>query len=138
MARARERVPNDTPSLPQPDRWFAASGPGVAGVVRCPSLLDAGPYRGARGLRADVPGYNFARFAHQNVVWASALARTAAWVEAEDAPRGRELAAFAEPRAHAAVAALFRAGWTAAELSAHNEEHEGADEGAEGWGLENV
>ena len=79
-----------------------------------------------RGLRADVPGYNFARFAHQNTVWASALARTAAWVEAEDAPRGRELAAFAGPDAHAAVASLFAAGWTAAELAALDQDAGGA------------
>lgn len=46
------------------------------------------------------------------------MERLAAWVETENALRGRELAAFAAPHAHVAIAALFKAGWTAADLMA--------------------
>ena len=46
----------DDLSLPDADRWLVASGPGVAGVVHCPSLLGAGPYTDAAGLRESVAG----------------------------------------------------------------------------------
>lgn len=46
----------DDLSLPDADRWIAAAGPGVAGVVHCPSLLGAGPYADAVGLRENVVG----------------------------------------------------------------------------------
>jgi hypothetical protein len=104
-------------SVPDEERWIAASGPGIASIALCPSIIGTGPYRDTRGLLENVQGYNHARFAHQNLVWASAMRRVAMWVEIEDGKRGREIAAFTDPHAHASVAALYSAGWTHADLS---------------------
>ena len=103
--------------VPDAERWIAASGPGIAPIALCPSVTGTGPYRETRGLLETVQGYNHARFAHQNLVWASAMRRVAMWIEIEDGKRGREIAAFTEPHAHASVAALYSAGWTHADLS---------------------
>lgn len=113
-----EKGVNGDLAVPDTDRWIAASGPGVAPIALCSSVIGTGPYRDVRGLKENVIGYNHARFAHQNLVWGSAIRRVAAWMETSDSRRGREVASFADPWAHAAVATLYAAGWTHADLSA--------------------
>ena len=129
FALVLERDAKGDLSVPDADRWISASGPGIAPIAVCPSIIGTGPYRDTRGLAGNVSGYNHARFAHQNLVWSSAVRRVAMWIEMTDAERGRGVAAFTDSHAHASVATLYAAGWSHADLSLCLEER------AKGGGL---
>lgn len=130
--------------LPDAERWLVAAGPGVSSIALCPPLFDTqGLYRDGRGLALGsqgqaqgqgppVVGYNFARFWHQNAVWAGALRKLAAWVEMADAARGRELAGFAAVTSHAAVAHYVAAGLAAEDVLDIVRQNSNANAGANG------
>ena len=95
-----------------------AAGTGVALHALCPPIFDTtGPYAGGVGLEGEVMGYNYGRFWHQNCSWGMAMREVGAWVETEESERGKEIAAFASPAVHPAVAHYFHAGLTAEDVA---------------------
>jgi hypothetical protein len=100
-------------SLPGAERLLVAAGSGAAAQALCAPLQ---PPPAAAAAAAARGGYDVARYWHQNAAWARAVAQLGAHVETEEPLRGRELAAFAAPEAHAAVAHYAAAGWTAKDL----------------------
>ena len=105
-------------SWPDAPLWLQAEGAGAAELALLPAQFDTqGRFRDGAGLApgAEVEGYNYGRFWHQNAAWAhcvrgvgaAAVAAAEAAGDEAGAARGAEVASWA--RLHAAVVGYARA-----------------------------